>query len=61
MITIINYGLGNIRSFVNLYERLNIKTKVANSTNDIRSATKIIERRIWMERIQYEAWGIYFY
>ena len=42
MITIINYGLGNIRSFVNLYERLNIKTKVANSTDDIKSATKII-------------------
>ncbi len=42
MITIINYGLGNIRSFVNLYERLNIKTKVANSTDDLKSATKII-------------------
>ena len=42
MITIIDYGLGNIRSFVNLYERLNIKTKVANSTDDIISATKII-------------------
>ena len=42
MITIINYGLGNIRSFVNLYERLNIKTKIANTAKDIESASKII-------------------
>jgi glutamine amidotransferase len=42
MITIIDYGLGNIRAFVNVYERLNIKTKVAHTTNDIRDAEKII-------------------
>ena len=42
MISIVNYGLGNIRSFVNLYERLNIKTKIAESSSDIKSATKII-------------------
>ncbi len=42
MITIIDYGLGNIRAFVNVYERLNIKTKIAKNADDIRGATKII-------------------
>ncbi|PKP05688.1 MAG: imidazole glycerol phosphate synthase subunit HisH [Bacteroidetes bacterium HGW-Bacteroidetes-5] len=42
MITIIDYGLGNIRAFVNVYERLNIKTKIARIGNDIKGATKII-------------------
>jgi glutamine amidotransferase len=42
MITIINYGLGNIRAFVNVYDRLNIKTKIANCADDIKDATKII-------------------
>ena len=42
MITIIDYGLGNIRAFVNVYERLNIKTKVAHNANEIKGATKII-------------------
>jgi glutamine amidotransferase len=42
MITIIDYGLGNIRAFVNVYERLNIETKVARIADDIKGATKII-------------------
>ena len=42
MITIIDYGLGNIRAFVNVYERLNIKTKVAHCANDLKDASKII-------------------
>jgi imidazole glycerol-phosphate synthase subunit HisH len=42
MITIIDYGLGNICAFVNLYERINIKTKVAHTSEDIKKATKII-------------------
>jgi glutamine amidotransferase len=42
MITIVDYGLGNIRSFANLYERLNIKTKIARSAADLRDAGKII-------------------
>lgn len=42
MITIVDYGLGNIRSFANLYERLNIKTKIARSASDLRDAGKII-------------------
>jgi glutamine amidotransferase len=42
MIVIIDYGLGNIRAFVNVYDRLNIKTKIARSAEDIKGATKII-------------------
>ena len=42
MITIIDYGLGNIRAFVNVYERLNIKTKIAHSAKDLEDVTKLI-------------------
>jgi len=42
MITIIDYGLGNIRAFVNVYERLNIPVSVAKNADDLKSATKII-------------------
>jgi len=42
MITIIDYGLGNIRAFVNVYERLNIKTKIARTPEDLKEAEKII-------------------
>jgi imidazole glycerol-phosphate synthase subunit HisH len=42
MIAIIDYGLGNIRSFVNLYERLNIKIKIAHVPGDIKDASKLI-------------------
>lgn len=42
MITIIDYGLGNIRAFVNVYDRLNIKTKIAHSADDLQGASKII-------------------
>ena len=42
MITIIHYGLGNIRAFVNIYERLNIPVAVARTAGDLQHATKII-------------------
>lgn len=42
MITIIDYGLGNIRAFENVYKRLNISTKVAKNKNDLIGAKKII-------------------
>ena len=42
MITIIDYGLGNIRAFVNVYERLNIPVSVAKTTDDLKAAKKII-------------------
>lgn len=42
MITIIDYGLGNIRAFVNVFKKLNIITKVAHVPGDLKDACKII-------------------
>jgi len=42
MITIIDYGLGNIRAFVNVYKRLKIETHIANSVSDLENSTHII-------------------
>ena len=42
MITIIDYGFGNIRAFVNVYERLNIPISVAKTADDLQAASKII-------------------
>lgn len=42
MITVIDYGIGNILSFINLYKRLNIECCVATSYQDLVGATKII-------------------
>lgn len=42
MIKVINYGLGNILSFINLYKRLNIECGVATSSRELEGATRII-------------------
>lgn len=42
MITIIDYGLGNVLAFVNVYNRLNIPISVAKSSSDLRNATRLI-------------------
>lgn len=42
MITIIDYGLGNVLAFVNVYNRLNIPVAVAKSVGDLTHATKLI-------------------
>jgi glutamine amidotransferase len=42
MITIINYGSGNISAIVNIYERLKIPFKVANNPSEVKEAEKII-------------------
>jgi glutamine amidotransferase len=42
MITIVDYGCGNINAFVNAFKRLNIPTKVAYSKEDFKGTTKII-------------------
>jgi glutamine amidotransferase len=42
MITIIDYGLGNVLAFVNVYNRLDIPVKVAKSAADLSGATKLI-------------------
>lgn len=42
MIAIIDYGLGNVLAFQNVYRRLNIPVSVASSTTDLASASKLI-------------------
>jgi len=42
MITIVNYGLGNIQAFVNIYKRLNIPVRVAQTADELSLADKII-------------------
>lgn len=42
MITIVDYGLGNINAFANLYKKLNISINFASSVNDFSDTTKII-------------------
>ena len=42
MITIIDYGVGNINAFVNVYKRLNIQVKIAKTVADLEYAQKLI-------------------
>lgn len=42
MITIIDYGLGNVLAFVNVYKRCNIPVSVAKSADGLEGATKLI-------------------
>lgn len=42
MITIVDYGLGNILAFANVYKRLNIETRIARSADELVGASKII-------------------
>jgi glutamine amidotransferase len=42
MIRIVDYGLGNILAFQNMYKRLNIEVGIARSAAELRDATKLI-------------------
>ena len=42
MIAIIDYGLGNVQAFKDVYNRLNIVSIIAKSTEDLNCATKLI-------------------
>jgi len=42
MIGIIDYGLGNIKAFLNVYDRLSIPAKVIKVKNDFEGVSKII-------------------
>jgi glutamine amidotransferase len=42
MITIVDYGLGNIQAFLNVYKRLNIEARTATTADDLAGATKVI-------------------
>lgn len=42
MIAIINYGVGNINAFVNVYKKLGVQLKIATYVNDLCDVKKII-------------------
>lgn len=42
MITLIDYGVGNIFAFQNVYKRLDIPTKIAKTSSDLEGAEKLI-------------------
>lgn len=42
MITIVNYGSGNIRAIANVYKRLNIAVGIASTPDELRAAEKIV-------------------
>jgi len=42
MLTIIDYGLGNINSFINIFHKLNIPVKKAYKEEDLKQTSKII-------------------
>lgn len=41
-VTLIDYGLGNIQAFANIYRRLNITVNVARTADELASAERII-------------------
>jgi len=42
MITIIDYGVGNVFAFQNVFKRLNIPSKIAKCENDLMGSSKLI-------------------
>jgi glutamine amidotransferase len=42
MIAIIDYGLGNVHAFFNVYKRLNIPAVVAKQVEDLKNVSKVI-------------------
>lgn len=42
MIALVNYGLGNIQAFANIYKRLNIPVVIADTADELAQAKKII-------------------
>ena len=42
MIHIVNYGLGNIQAFANMYKRLGIETRLASTADELRDAERVI-------------------
>ncbi|UEQ78725.1 imidazole glycerol phosphate synthase subunit HisH [Chryseobacterium arthrosphaerae] len=42
MITLIDYGVGNINAFVNVYKRVDVPVKIAKTKEDLEGAQKLI-------------------
>lgn len=42
MIGIVDYGVGNTRAFLNMYKRMNIACKLADSADELRDVEKVV-------------------
>lgn len=42
MIDIVNYGLGNVQAFANMYKRLGIEARLVTTANELKGATSVI-------------------
>jgi imidazole glycerol-phosphate synthase subunit HisH len=42
MIAIVDYGLGNVQAFLNVYKRLNVPAQRATTVDELRGASKVI-------------------
>jgi len=42
MIAIIDYGLGNVRAFANIYQEMNVQFRIARTRQDLQGAARII-------------------
>jgi imidazoleglycerol phosphate synthase glutamine amidotransferase subunit HisH len=57
MIALVNYGLGNIQAFSNIFRVLNIPFVVAEHIDDLAGATKIVLPGVGGLRLGYDAFG----
>lgn len=42
MIAVVDYGLGNVQAFLNLYKRLNVPAARATTVDELRAATRVV-------------------
>jgi imidazole glycerol-phosphate synthase subunit HisH len=42
MISIVDYGLGNVRAFLNVFRQLNVEAKTVTTADELREATRVI-------------------
>lgn len=42
MISIIDYGLGNVQAFLNMYKRMNVSARAVRTADEVEEATKIV-------------------
>lgn len=42
MITILDYGLGNVKAFANVYKKLNISTQIIDRAENLKNVSKLI-------------------
>ena len=65
MITLVNYGLGNIQAFANIYNRLNIPVTVADTVDELakrmslKAAELIKELRVRLDLAGFNKVGIF--